>query len=366
MKRLITSFSLLILIGAWTAQAQRLYDGSRDSIAQEAAAEAAAFTTGQLFETQQRNLEVLTAADIQAYLAQARQKVRAKVNSFYTWSDLHDLFQEVENSLAAPAGEDFDALKKQLEEQKAAAQAQLDALKTQTASDSGELDAVLERVGDVQSAVELALGQADVDKQTADKFFGILGEFTTLYQSYAEKMKQVEAIQGELADLKGAMKRIALDRLRVEEAYLTAQMAIEARRVQETAPLKEVLADGKAQLAKLVKGSTAQSDRIQDTLTRLSWSPDELDPAVQTLFAGAALAARRDVATDLAELRLAHAFRLRSIQLSAVNARGYETIIGAGVQHLALFYRGGIKPELIAQIIHAAATIAIPPVIAAN
>ena len=61
------------------------------------------------------------------------------------------------------------------------------------------------------------------------------------------------------------------------------------------------------------------------------------------------------------ELRLAQEEHRFSIRKSAITARAYEVTVSTGVQRLALYYKGGIKPELIAQIIHAAATVAIPP-----
>jgi hypothetical protein len=50
---------------------------------------------------------------------------------------------------------------------------------------------------------------------------------------------------------------------------------------------------------------------------------------------------------------------LRSIQLSAANARVYEAVLGGGVTRLALFYQGGVRPETIAQIGQALATAGI-------
>jgi hypothetical protein len=47
-------------------------------------------------------------------------------------------------------------------------------------------------------------------------------------------------------------------------------------------------------------------------------------------------------------------------------ARAYQLTISGGVKRLALYHKGGIKPSQIALLIHTAATVAIPPVIASH
>jgi hypothetical protein len=81
------------------------------------------------------------------------------------------------------------------------------------------------------------------------------------------------------------------------------------------------------------------------------------------LYDLAALLARGDTPALLAKLRSAHARRAYSIRKSAVNARAYELIVSAGVKRLALYHKGGVKPETLAQLIQAISTAAIPPVI---
>jgi hypothetical protein len=84
----------------------------------------------------------------------------------------------------------------------------------------------------------------------------------------------------------------------------------------------------------------------------------------ETLHSAAALAARGDTPRQLAQLRLAHQEHAYSIRQSAIFARGYELAVSSGTKRLLRFYASGLRPEKVAQLIYAAATVAIPAVIA--
>lgn len=73
-----------------------------------------------------------------------------------------------------------------------------------------------------------------------------------------------------------------------------------------------------------------------------------------------ALIARGETPDKLAELRLAQEAHAYSIRKSAIRARAYELTVTAGVKRLALYHQGGLKPEVIAEFIHALSTTAIP------
>ncbi|MDQ6664306.1 MAG: hypothetical protein M3Z23_07920, partial [Acidobacteriota bacterium] len=92
----------------------------------------------------------------------------------------------------------------------------------------------------------------------------------------------------------------------------------------------------------------------------------DLDSMVFVLYNAAALAARGDTPKRLASLRLAEEERRHSIRASAVAARSYETLVATGTQRLANYYKGGIKPETLAQIANALATLGLIPAIAAK
>jgi hypothetical protein len=84
------------------------------------------------------------------------------------------------------------------------------------------------------------------------------------------------------------------------------------------------------------------------------------------LFIVAALIARGSTPTKLADIRMAQELHAYSIRKSAVRARAYELTVSTGVQRLALFHQGGIKPTDVAELVFAASNIAITPAILAR
>ena len=86
----------------------------------------------------------------------------------------------------------------------------------------------------------------------------------------------------------------------------------------------------------------------------------------QALYTLAALISRGDTPRRLAELRLSTEYQAYSIRKSAVRVRAYELTISTGAKRLALFHKGGIKPETIAELVFAISNVAIPPTILAK
>jgi hypothetical protein len=81
------------------------------------------------------------------------------------------------------------------------------------------------------------------------------------------------------------------------------------------------------------------------------------------LHLAAAISARGEIPQKMAALRQEREDHAFSIRKSAVMARAYQLTVAGGVKRLALYHKGGIKPSEIAQLIHTAATVAIPVVI---
>src|SRR5262249_29916769 len=81
------------------------------------------------------------------------------------------------------------------------------------------------------------------------------------------------------------------------------------------------------------------------------------------LFELSALISRGSTPTTLAELRYAQEQHAYSIRKSAAHSRAYELMVSTGVKRLALYHKGGVKPEVLAEFIHALSNVAIPPAI---
>jgi hypothetical protein len=105
---------------------------------------------------------------------------------------------------------------------------------------------------------------------------------------------------------------------------------------------------------------------VDDLTTAVTTVRDELNDKLLALHIAAAISARGEIPRKLATLREANEQHAHSIRKSGVMARAYQLTVSGGVRRLALYHKGGIKPSKIAELIHAAATVAIPPVIASN
>jgi len=263
--------------------------------------------------------------------------------------------------------------------------------------------------------------------EAIDQITGTVKIIKNVYDSYTTKLKDFRSLQAQLASLQVPLQKLALEALQVDEEHWKAIAAIRARRKAEEGDLLFLIKDYERRLRTLglinkdedacsrTKGDQSQTtdslgDVIVDTLQvyvqkakedsvpvnlaeeamakamssadtkALANARNDLNRArnvvtedrdrtfdvLEALYSAAALAARGSTPTKLADLRLAHEEHAYSIRKSAVIARAYELTVSTGAQRLALYHQGGIKPEAVAQLIYAAATVAVPPAILAK
>jgi hypothetical protein len=108
----------------------------------------------------------------------------------------------------------------------------------------------------------------------------------------------------------------------------------------------------------------SETEEIEATLLRFRNDPLKLKTVVYLLENFAALAARADTPVRIAELRGAIEERRFAIRRDAIMARTYEQILLIGAQRIAIYYKGGVKPETLAQFLNALATAGLIPTIA--
>ncbi|MDX6385571.1 MAG: hypothetical protein QOK48_3144 [Blastocatellia bacterium] len=116
--------------------------------------------------------------------------------------------------------------------------------------------------------------------------------------------------------------------------------------------------------------NSAEENRLRSSIkaakNEITEGRRRLAHILDVLYVASALSAHGSTPANLASLRLAQEEHRYSIRKSAVLAQAYEATITSGTQRLALYYKGGLKPEKIAQLIHSAATVAIPAAILAK
>ncbi len=347
--KLSTVATMLLLVlapGSRTVFAQvRLYDAKRDAAAQDAKKSADRIRNGELFRKQAANVQELIRRDITTTVADARVEMQAKINALRQWSDVDDLHTEPPPS-APPAPADIAARTARLAKAKDQIKAQINAL-SDAAGDDGGLKSAIDKLGDIDAVLKFASTNVAAGNQGVENAISALDQLQGLYKSYQDQFDAVNKAAAKLNDLKVDVKIALLARLKVDEDYLTTQVALHARNTLE----EKQVAHWRTQCA--VPANIPKDELIEVTLDRLASSPNQLERAVRALYACGSLAAEGALPQRLLKLRLAQLEHVRSIRISAANARIYESVLGGGVERLALFYQGGIKPEALAQIIQA-------------
>lgn len=388
---------LTLLVGSTSAalpapsSAQHLYNKERDDLAQEAQKLADELETGTVFDKQIKNLAVLSKQDISIHFLGARRRTRATIESFTTWQDVGAAVERVAAGVAAPAtisAKDAGSARAELQGKIDAARAALEALKKAAIpSDDPLLSGALDRLGDLKSFQEyfnkiaqLSGGSLGASQQAESNQLGkALDALKSLYDRYAARLEAIRKLSADLEALKVPLQTVALQVLLVEEEHWKNVGAINARRQAEQAEVVELISDFWIRADRLKLKDPAdpckpkgpadpcklKAEPITDTVNALGQAGNRegIADVFLALYVATALVTRGELPAELAELRLAQEEHRYSIRKSAVLARAYEVTIGTGTKRLALYHKGGIKPELVAQLVQAIATLGIPPAI---
>jgi hypothetical protein len=355
----------------------RLYDTARDEQAQNAAKLVVDLQSQSLFEKQLRNVSTLAKQDFTRHFLLSHTEMRAKLGALQTWTDVDQTVKSVRAQLTKPptySKGQLAALQQDLDKRLSDAKTAAEQLKDSIAEKSDKtLTVWADRIGDIVAieASARALFRNDkADKAAAHKSFTeVFMVLHELYSEYQKVLNTLDKVEAELQDFKKPLKEVVLQQLRLEEGHWKNVAAIEARRVAEEADLRELIDDyeisakrrhddyhikPEAKLIETIEGAMRNRDR------------ERLSDLLLMLHTTTALVSRGATPARLSTLRLAHEEHHYSIRQSSAAARTYEVVISTGVRRLALYYKNGLKPELVAQVIHAAAAAAIPPAILAR
>jgi len=416
--------ALFLAVSTVDANAQRLHDDGRDKKAQEAAALADAITSTASFDKQLKNLDTLSKRNVDLHFQGAKRQMELQIRGFRTWGKVSAFVETVKGTLNAPdfiSDDDVKPIVEDLEKDcprttelgKAicAAEAELKNLndaveesKKQGKALDEELKTRLEQIGVVESLVDKAetfLKSDSKNNQTIKELSDVFINLSKSYVTYTNKLKEINNQPKD--ELRLVLQRIAVETLQLEADHWQTVAEIKLRRIDEQKELSSMVRQFDNRLQKIADFSPCleaglnnstpaerlarlKDERIPETFTKIialvQPPPDGRPPCMvdgkiknkedlaayvyQTLHLATALAARGETPMKLASLRLAQEEHAYSIRQSAIVARGYELAIGSGTKRLARFYAGGLRPEKIALLIHTAATVAIPAVIAGN
>ncbi|MBA2659478.1 MAG: hypothetical protein H0U72_08030 [Nitrosospira sp.] len=370
------------------SSAQRFYDKERDEQAQEAKKLADQIKSGSLFDKQARNLTALMLNDFAVYFMDARRGLRADLNTITTWADVDAIVKKASLSVTkTPQYSDpeikdaTDNLEKSLANAKQALKELTDKIAETDNQGLSALFGSLEGLASLKNQGDKLLSQKEV--ALVGDLIQNLENLRTVYETYNKRIKTIET---ELVELKIPLMQIAIDRLQIEEEHWTNIAAIQARRVTEEDEIKLLIDDYNCRTgSKPLNVKSAEesqltdhkcfseskplnvksAERVEETLYRFVQRKDraQLVNTLLALYVATAIAARGNTPSKLVDVRLSQEEHLYSIRQSAVMARAYELTVSTGVQRLALFHKGGVKPETIAQVIHTLAAAAIPAAI---
>ena len=203
--------------------------------------------------------------------------------------------------------------------------------------------------------------------------------------AYLDAAKEVGNLATSLADLYKNFKitlpkspesiplQTHLELLQAEEDHFSNLGMIAARRDREAGDELSLIEEAQNQLNAIAK--LRMPDDIADSLRKgvdaytkakpadKKQRSDELFTLVHCLYNTAAIASRDDTPLRLATLRLVAEEREYSIREAAIGARSYEQAIVNGVERLALYHKGGVKPQTLTQFISALATLGLIPAV---
>jgi hypothetical protein len=404
------AFLLTVLIGvaslSLSVQGQRLYDKKRDELAQQVKQQAAELKSDPIFETQLKNLITLEALDVEAVMSESKRDTRAIINSFDTWGNVFSFVETVKTELdqsdqqAATTGSAVKAAAAALEDQIKSAKAAIKKLRdnADTTEDQG-LAMVFARVGEIDSLLAMArelVSKAESGATTVsalDKTRATLKEITDLYDKFDTRVKDIGTLKTQLGEFYISLQVAALRGLEAQEEHLSILGTIEARRSLELAEARQLLLSFEKDKDRLMihyygrcfteRKSDLTDEPITDTVrlamrmpnckdvpgtisSRTMHPRDVVEDIMKMLYKATTIVSRVPTSVRLAQLRRAHEEHRYAIKQRIVQAHAYELILNSGADRLALFYKGGIKPTQLAQLIFNVANVATPIAIIAK
>ncbi len=350
-----------------------LYDAKRDAAGQKVEAAAGAIANGAIFETQLENLKVVSQREMERIFASQKRAALARIEGARSWLGVQALLaQAKERALSAAEATEWAARRQELERS-------LAALPKPPVAGETVVPAPVEFLTELGRSQEL---------QTVAKFLAEKRVASTNDLRVVKRLQEgIAAIGQNLTELakmpvaassRSAEQRMKISLVQAEMDYWRAVGLIEARRQagqdevaklftqleetlrcdQLTCTLRFTSDDGEETSEPL-----ALREAVEATLAKYQAQPEKLKAVVFLLQNFAAVAGRAETPVRIAELRQAIEERRFEIRKDAIFAKTYEEIFLLGAQRLALYGKGGVKPEALAAFIQAAMTAGLIPAV---
>ncbi len=377
-----------ILVACWLspghAQGIRLYDRGKDDAAQKALDAAKKLASGSLFDAELKNLDAFVKLEVDSTF-EGEARVRSNfLNQIAvgTWGGVDILISSLKAQLdpktidtrIADLRAERDRLQVQRDKVNAQKPAPGPALPANPAESIAEIVSQGIDLDNAAASIAGGLKSPNAEGQQAIDLIGkALGESKTAVDAASANQKTVTDTAKQLQQLRSSLNSLAADRVKIELDHLKTLLKIWERAgddIKQTQGLIDEYAsqsagiDARTTILDTVRSraAAARNAAPEDLRARRN----ELDAVVRRALLAAAIAARWNSAGLIAQLREAHEIHQYSIQRSRLEAHALEVAVGSGAQRLAMFYKGGVRPEIIAQILYTAATASISGAIAAT
>ena len=369
-----------------------LYNQKLDQTAQAAVTAAKQITSGSVFDTMVRNLDIQARQETDTVLAYTREIMRATLVSVKLWGHPDDVPDTtiagvvICNSLRCELDKLEKTIKRgslldsQIDATTAAARIKIiegksrdleTALRKLRAAAKTEDPAVVELLSHLGDAKDLTgyaqkigalTGNAGLGK-SLDEIASGLDQTIALYDSVKSIWEGYQAVKVEPSSLRPAREAIEVQLLRLEEQHIENLARIRASGHLEAGDVLDRIGTARIFLRDQLKTSA----RIEETLRAAAAAPssdrEQLRNMLLGLLEAAAAIAANDAAPRLELTREGQEERRHSIRRSAVNSSTYDQMIQAAVQRLATYYKGGVKPsDLAALIFFLSNSVAIPAI----
>jgi hypothetical protein len=392
--RVIVFLVISTLVCSVNVRAQRIiYNQGQDKTAQDAAAAAKDVSSGALFEKMLHNVDLQAKSEIDTAMAFVEQQMRAKIQNFTYWTNSADRLVQV---IKLPEGAAFidqscksvvcelrslelklnafldnspemsaDQIKArlvELEKKKNALDQALKQLQSAAKSDDPAVVRAFSLLNDNgKDAVDYAKKISTLLDNEGHPVKGLssalstigdgLDQVLTIYNAVKSIWDGYQAINVDPASLRLPQEQIDLQLLALEQDHLNTIAEIRAREIIE---IGSTLNRVQTALNRLnAAGVLTSTARVENTLLEYAVNHDrqKLRSLLDALHDAVASVAEEDAAGRLAELRLSDEDRRYSIRRSAINSRTYDQTILAASQRLALYWKSGIKPSELAQLV---------------
>lgn len=350
---------------------QILYNEQRDKQAQEVQKLGADLRNSAVFQKAIDNLDILWKQRQDSVLRNAQDLMNARLAVLETWAQVDDFMRNLSDRIGSSDAPKLSAALASLKKQETQTQAALADLKKKLAALPNSVQLInslgswFDKIGKLDQIVDFAQAKAGSQAEQIAAAKEAERQLKSLAAEYKAFTLGLPASPGALF-LKDQLEVIS-----VRETNAQNLIAIEKRKQKELGDVRDLMTqttNGLVCLSEAERKGTitatlaARAAKAVDSANPTREKDDEcLQTLTFALYNYAALAARGDTASRLAAIRSSLEDRASALRLSAAGTRQIEELINNGVTRLAMFHKGGIKPDTLAQLIQALATAGIIP-----